>query len=291
MYDIGKESLDLISYEDSEIKNKIIASQFFDEKTIEKKAFSHCYFSNISFKKSMLRSLTFKNCRFFNCYFKETILSNCKFTGCKFIDCNFRKIQSSLGNTKNIFSYSIFKDCYLKYEFMLKCLPEEPNISREVIQNLEDESYKSGSYDEYLKYKYKRIHINENHLKSAFSRKHDWYKQNFSRSESYISGLKFLCSKTEGLVWGYGEKLLNLIISFSLVNIILFSVIFWLFYNYTFYEAIRFSFQEIFSVNGKNIIKPDESYLLFVILVLQKIFSLCFITLFISLFMRRVLKK
>ena len=53
---------------------------------------------------------------------------------------------------------------------MLKCLPVEPNISREIIQNLEDESYKSGSYNEYLKYKYKRIHINENHLKSAFLR-------------------------------------------------------------------------------------------------------------------------
>ena len=55
MYDIGKRSLDLISYEDSEIKNKIIASQFFDEKTIEKKEFSHCYFSNISFRKSIMK--------------------------------------------------------------------------------------------------------------------------------------------------------------------------------------------------------------------------------------------
>ena len=291
MHDIGKKNLDLISYEDSEIKNKVIASQFFDEKIIEKKEFSHCCFSNISFKNSKLQSLIFINCTFFNCYFRGTVLSNCQFTGCKFIDCNFRKIQSALENTKNTFAYSTFENCHLKYEFMLKCLPKEPNISREIVQNLEDESYKSGSYDEYLKYKYKRIHINENHLKSAFLRKEDWYKKNFNRSKSYISGLKFLYSKIIGLVWGYGEKLLNLIISFLLVNIVLFSIIFWCFYNYTFYEAILLSFQEIFAVNGKNIIKPDESSLLFFILVSQKILSILFITLFVSLFMRRVLKK
>ncbi len=290
MYDIGKISLNLITCKDSEVKNKIIASQFFDKKTIENKEFSHCYFSNISFKNSILQNLIFINCRFFDCYFKETIFSNCEFTGCKFIDCNFRKTQHALENTKNIFAYSSFKNCYLKYEFMLKCLPEEPNISKEIIQNLEDESYKSGSYDEYLKYKYKRIHINENHLKSAFLRKEDWYKKNFNKSESYISGLKFLYSKMEGLIWGYGEKLLNLIISFLLVNIVLFSVIFWFFYNYTFYKAIYLSFQVIFSVNGTNIIKPDESSLLFFILV-QKIISILFIALFVSLFMRRVLKK
>ena len=54
MYHIGKANLNLITCKDSEVENKVIASQFFDEKTIKNKKFSHCYFSNINFKSSIL---------------------------------------------------------------------------------------------------------------------------------------------------------------------------------------------------------------------------------------------
>ena len=153
MYNIGKENVDFISCQN--LNNKIIASQFFDEKKIKKtEKISHCSFFNVSFKNATLQNLNFENCVLFNCYFRETELVSCQFIGCKFIDCNFRKIRST---GKNVFKFSTFKDCQIPYDFILDCLPKEVAISKDIVQNLENESYKLGLYDEYLKYKYKRI--------------------------------------------------------------------------------------------------------------------------------------
>ena len=289
MYNIGKENADFISCK--HLNNKIIASQFFDGKEIEKEEkISHCCFINVSFKNSKLKSLNFENCVFFHCYFRATKVVNCQFTGCKFIDCNFRKIESK---GKSVFKFSSFKDCQIQYNFMKKCLPKEPSISKDMLQNLENESYRLGLYDEYLKYKYKRIQINENRLKAAFLRKDEWNKAHFTTLESFKLGIDWLWSKMNGITWGYGEKLVNLIGSF-LITTVIFFLLFWKCFDTasdtTFTDVVIFSLENIFSSGNENIFISNQFYLDSLIL-LQKILSILFLALLISLFTRRVLKK
>ena len=290
MYDTGKKSVDFISCQT--LNNKIIASQFFDNKEITKKQkISHCCFTNVSFKNSRLKKLNFENCVFFNCYFRDTEMIDCQFIGCKFIDCGFRKLNPF---GENVFKFTTFRGCQIRYDSMLKCLPKEPSISQDIVQNLENESYKLGLYDEHLKYKYKRIQINENRLKDAFLRKDDWNKGHFTILESCKAGLDWLLSKINGMIWGYGEQFFKLIISF-LIFVLLFIFIFWKFFDIdngiTFPDIVIFSLENILSAGyTKNIFFSGSFFLDFIILV-QKILSILFLALFISLFTRRVLKK
>ena len=290
MYNIGKKSVNFISCQN--LNNKIIASQFFDNKEIKKEEkISHCCFTNISFKNSKLKKLNFENCVFFHCYFRETEIIDCKFIGCKFINCGFRKINP-IG--ENIFKFSTFKDCQVRYNFMIKCLPKEPSISKNIVQNLEIESYRLGMYSEYLKYKYKRIQINESCLKDAFLRKDNWNKGHFTILESFKAGSDWLVSKMNGMIWGYGERFSKLIISFLFINIILFIFIFWKFFDIaigvTFFDIVIFSLENILSSGDKNIFISDHFSLEFIILF-QKTLFILFLALFISLFTRRILQK
>ena len=292
MYHIGKDHLDLdldLKSCDEKIKNKYISSQLFDDKSIENKKFYHCVFANISFKNAKLKDLSFLNCVFFNCYFKEAEIENCEITGCKFIDCNFRKIKIS-SKEDSTFQYSCFKNCYVPYDVMEKNLPIQPNISEEMVRNLEIETYQLGAYEEYLKYKRKRISLDEKRLGKAFHRADDWNKGHYTRKESWGALLDWLWSKFKGFIWGHGENGWKLLASF-LVLVFLLPFVFLLTYGVSFGNAILVSFENIFSVNTPEVIQLNSQLSLRILLLIQKIGSISYVALFISLFTRRILKK
>ena len=291
MYHIGKEQLNSNLCDHTKLENKNISSQFFDDNEIKQKEFYHCFFSNVSFKNSQLKDLTFLNCTFFNCYFKEAKMQKCKITGCRFINCNFRKLISPNDEKeKNIFQYSHFKNCYIEYVFIEKNLPEEPNISKEIIKNLEIETYQLGIYEEYLQYKLKRIELDEKQLWKAYRRADEWNKGHFTEKESKRAGWKWVYSKLMGVMWGHGEKFLPLFLSFF-IFLCVFTILFKIVGNIEWHNAILASIENILSVNSNSIEMTNQSLAVRLVQIFQRIFSVLFLALFISLFTRRILRK
>ena len=315
MYELGKKDItkkelqNILDHKVSTIQDKAFDSCRFDEllknKQNEKKdkqseddqiaithiEFVHCSFSNVSFKEVLLKFLKFENCTFFNCYFSNSKINNCSFIGCRFINCNFRKAMWSF----NEFKYLTFQGCFIEYKYMIQNLPQEPDISREMCNNLRVEASKLGKTEDALKYKLKKIAFDEEHLKNIIMVADEWYAGHFNWWDIFKSILKLLRSKINGLTWGYGENFKNLFFSFIFFMTLFFLALFYLDSNGSIdflnllnlaCDTLKKSFQNILSM--KRDFNSDAHAWLFII---QKAISMLFLALLISLFTRRILKK
>lgn len=205
-------------------QDKVFAAVRLDGQSITDAAFKHCTFGNISFKKVTLQNAEFLNCVFIGCYFRRAKLKNARFTGCRFIDCKFPHVSIESCD----FRQSSFRGCQIAYSEMFYMLPSEPNLREEISRNLALESAALGLYSESRKYHMAEIGAREEHLKSAFLGKSEWYKSHFNFIDRVRAFFQWLLSRLNGCLWGYGERVWVLIRNLLLVSLLFFPGLFYI---------------------------------------------------------------
>lgn len=195
----------------------LFVNQRFDDQTLPEGLYVRCTFANVSFLRATLDRVRFSACVFEDCYFRETTLNTCRFSGTRFIDCDFVK-PTILGCD---FSYARFRGCFPPKEEIEASLPAEHNMREALTSNLASEAEKAGNQTEARKYRLAAIRAGEQHLLAGARARTQYYRDHFPNSLDRIGALsRYLLSRLNGYLWGYGERgwpLLRSVIAVALV--------------------------------------------------------------------------
>ncbi|WP_158602402.1 pentapeptide repeat-containing protein [Cohnella endophytica] len=209
-YFMGRHEKELMSIPQDRFHINLVFCNQRPDKALKKSrlTITHSTFANISFLESELTKCDFSHCIFINCYFKKTKLNNIIFVGCKFINCKFDKIELAQSDLR----YTSFENCYINYEDIKGCLPSESNIRWSICTNLALEGLRAGNSEQYKRFFFEEKSASEEHYLEMFFQRKKYYKENYDTLDR-ISGLsKYLYSKLSRLIWGYGERIQNLIL-------------------------------------------------------------------------------
>jgi hypothetical protein len=178
----------------------------------------HCTFANVSFLRSMLEDVRFSACVFEACYFRETTFNTCRFSGTRFLDCDF--VRPNIVGCD--FSYARFSGCFPPSHEMEANLPTWHNMRQAVASNLSSEAAKAGNGSEAREYLLKAIRAHEKHLLAAATAQTKYYQDHFPTSLDRLAAWsRYLLSRLNGYLWGYGERgwpLLRSLIGVALVT-------------------------------------------------------------------------
>lgn len=165
-----------------------------------------------------MRAAVFKSCsltqsNFEDSYFRKAEFVNVDFTGSTFKFCNFEKATFKSCSLR----YCSFYHCKLPLNEIIACLPQEPNLRRDLARNLRSNCLSMGdkkSADIYLNIETKAA---EELSKSIFLSKTRYFKDNYNLLDRIHEFLNYISSKISGLIWGYGYRFDRLIVSFVLI--------------------------------------------------------------------------
>jgi hypothetical protein len=198
------------------------AGQRLDGVPIDLGLFTHCTFSNISFKGCTITDSRFVNCAFISCYFRKTTIQNSKFDGCKFIECDFPKVRVQSTD----FMFPQFKGCFIAYDEMKPNLPAEPELREIVAIELARESYTHGNTTDARKYRIEALRSHEQHLADAFRARSSYYKERYDLAARARAGVAWIGSQANRIVWGNGERGAVLLFNFLLLTLVVFPMVF-----------------------------------------------------------------
>ncbi|MBU3104410.1 pentapeptide repeat-containing protein [Clostridium gasigenes] len=235
---IGKEKDSIVSVEKNlQFENKLFFNDGFDKgKEYVFNKFQRCTFSKISFYKTSITSSIFENTVFIDCYFKHSIIGQTSFENCIFINCGFHNMKIETCK----FFYTEWKNTYIKFDTIKNSLPREYGYKKRLCKTMADNCLDDGNMEEYKKFFFEGIKAKENNYKEIILRREDHYKKNYNIYDSFKYAVKFVWSKLMGIVWGYGEKVMNILYS-SIVVIGIYAVLYNNSYNITGIDNSLFS--------------------------------------------------
>jgi Pentapeptide repeats (9 copies) len=204
-------------------KDCLFINQRFDTQTLPEGLYVHCTFANMSFLRTRLERVRFSACVFEACYFRETTFDACVFSGTRFIDCEF--VKPNLLSCD--FRYARFSGCFPPSDEIESSLPPEHNMRAALTSNLATEADTAGDGNEARKYALRAIEARERHLLAAVVPKTDYYRSHFPTSLDRLAALwRYLLSRLNGVLWGYGERGWPLLRSLVVITFIAFPVLF-----------------------------------------------------------------
>ena len=274
--------------------DKTFAGERLNGQTIRSASYSHCSFIDISFKSVKLQDSDFQNCIFVGCYFRRTTLSNCKFTGCRFYDCQFPKV--ALNNCN--FQYTQFRQCQIPFDEMEYSLPAPQNIREQLCRNLSIQSANLGLSEDYRRYRESELKAREENLWNMAFGRSSWYREHYRGIEKPKAFCKWLYSKSNGLLWGYGDRLGRLLVSFTVFTLIIFPSLF-LFLDATMHQTgdsvdlidiVYFSVSKMLRVDfAPNVIAKGHPGHFWV--AVESVIGSVFLALFAACIVRRSLRR
>ncbi|MGD1838009.1 MAG: pentapeptide repeat-containing protein [Nitrososphaeraceae archaeon] len=204
-------------------KNQLFINDGLDRKlNYELIKFEKCTFSKIGFREVKFNNTQFNHCVFIGCYFQQTKFKNITFSNCIFIKCGFYNCDISFCD----FFYTEWENTVINYKDVKHSLPEKHNLRKKLCRKIANEWLKVGDFSEFKLFFFESKSAQEQQYKAIFRRKEDYYKQRYDAVDSVINLFKYILSKFEKYVWGYGEKLNNVIWT-SFIIITLFSGIYY----------------------------------------------------------------
>lgn len=145
-----------------------------------------------------------------NCYFHEAHFENCNFTGVKMRRCNFR--TATFNNCR--FEYITIDETPIDYRQVVKQLPSWPNVAQEILQALRRNAVTLGETKEVRELTLLEVEQEREHLRRARKRQESYYDRKYgSFRDQFRVRLKSLTLWLSGIIWGHGEKLINLVAS------------------------------------------------------------------------------
>lgn len=204
------------------LTDKLFYNERLDKTKWETKKVNQSTFLNMGFRFANFRECDFQHCIFVDCYFKNASFDNVKFTGCKFINCNFDEVAL----VHCIFDYATFHGCYIDFDIMHYNLPTLHNLRWKMCINMGMESLRAGNTKEYQKYFFEEKKASEKHYWELICQETIYYKGKYGPIDRF-RGIKWLVSsKFNSIVWGYGERLINVIV-IAFITIITFAVLYY----------------------------------------------------------------
>jgi hypothetical protein len=194
---------------------------------VAKQNYQHAFLTDISGKGEAYEGVDFSYSVITRGYFHQARFHDCKFAGARFTDCNFRN--------------AIFKDCDFRYadfsgtrietDEILRSLPSEPNIRRELLQILRKNSLSLGDVASSRRFVIAEIDAKREHLRRAWRLDEGYYRKKYTgfRKQVFI-GLKRLGFWLDSFLWGHGERLWKLPIAVAVFLFLAASVstVFWI---------------------------------------------------------------
>ena len=181
-----------------------VNERFEDHKRLAGVRFSQCTFANVSFKDAELFECHFSGCVFEGCYFRRTEFRDTHFPASRFIDCEFIKpviIDSSFGHTR-------FFGTVIPYNALESSLPGQANVCRDLTVDLAVQAAAQGRDREARAYRLVSIGKHEEALWRGVRWTDPYAQAHYPSDLQRLTALlRFLASKSNGLLWGYGESL------------------------------------------------------------------------------------
>jgi hypothetical protein len=198
----------------ADANDTLFANQRFDGDQLIGVRFSQCTFANVSFKDATLRDCHFSGCVFEGCYFRATAIRETHFPASRFIDCEFVKpVISDSG-----FGYSRFLRSVIPYQSLDGSLPGQANVCRDLTASLSVEAGALGRDRDAREYRLKSIEMKELALWRGFTWADQYSEDHYPTDLQRLAALvRFLLSKANGAVWGYGESIGRLLFNLVLV--------------------------------------------------------------------------
>jgi hypothetical protein len=230
MFGLDSALIEDVLINDANITDKLFVNQrpdqFFDgEKNGVNIKAQHCTFANIGFKKSKLIHCDFSHSVFIGCYFKRTIFEHVTFHNTKFINCKFDRVTLICCDFRY---YPSFEGCIIEFNAIYPNLPTEHNLRFELCRNLAIESIRLWDSKEYKKFFNEQKSSSEKHYIEMFKQNLDYYKTHYGWWDRIIGLYNYILSKIDKYLWGYGEKIKQLL-SVILIVISTFAIFY---YNY-----------------------------------------------------------
>ena len=202
----------------------LFAADRIDASTIENAEFRHCTFANVSLKACQLRCVVFVNCVFIGCYFRKATFLNTDFRGCKFIRCQF----PNLSVTGCDFRYASFRDCYIDHGEIVHSLPGEPNLLADLTKNLAMEAAKAEATMNARRFRESHLQAREADARAAFTAQSQWYRNHYDSWRRVGAFARWLASRANWRLWGYGEHWMVLTRNYLLLGLLFFPAVFYI---------------------------------------------------------------
>ena len=265
-----------------------------DGETIEGSEFKHCTFANVSFKEVVLKQCRFTDCVFLSCYFRKCQMVGASFIGCKFIDCDFPKaaVQSC------DFKYSHFESCSIPFAEMEHSLPREPNLREELAHELAIASDVRGHGADGRRYRLAAIQAREEHLYAAILGSSEWYRSHYSGLRKVEALCQFVASKTNGFIWGHGEKWSVIVRNLAALVLVVFPTALWFARSGLEHKSGELSFGDLLWLSATTIVPVGgvisvvaTNWLSRAILTLESFIGVVAAGLLVTLLVRRMLMR
>ncbi|HVY15950.1 MAG TPA: pentapeptide repeat-containing protein [Rhodopila sp.] len=203
------------------VDKKYTNRHFIDER-MDKAVFSAFTFEFCTFEKIGLRDAEFVHCEFKHCEFIDCYLVGGTYRHCNFHGSVFRECQ---------FSWASFPDTQINYTRFFGGAPvliqvadqkpRDPQNAAKFFRNLAVEHQTIGNWqevDRLIKQSYKE---RERHFWYAFIGQDDHYRKHYDGSKRVRYGFRWIASKINGMVWGYGVSWASFARSLAIFGLII----------------------------------------------------------------------
>lgn len=203
--------------------NRLFINDTLNNKTkYELIKFERCTFSKIGFREVEFSNTQFNHSVFIGCYFQKTKFDNILFSNCIFINCGFYNCKFNGCD----FFYTEWEKTAINYKDIIQSLPNRQNLRKKLCRRMAKEWLAMGDISEFKNFFFEAKLSQEAQYKEIIIRKEEYYKETYEIKDSFKYLFKYILSKFERYVWGYGERISNVILT-SFVTISLFSAIYY----------------------------------------------------------------
>lgn len=190
----------------------------------EGKDFRNLKISDLNAADSEFVSCDFSYAIFERGYFHAAKFESCKFTGSRFYDCNFRASTFYLCDLR----YATFHRTIVEAKELLATLPQEPNLRRDILQNLRANAVEIGDFRSQQLYVLEEVKAKADHLSRAMRSSESYYKRKYGTISARVKAtLELTGLWLSGFVWGHGERAWRILFSGALWLVILSILNFW----------------------------------------------------------------
>lgn len=199
------------------LKPKVFSPIVINSIDIEKddtNSYKHAIMTDVRGKNGIFENVDFSYCVMQRGYFHKAVFRNCKFIGSRIIDSNFRSAEFFGCN----FNYADFTGTRIDTDEILKNLPDEPNIRRELLQILRKNAISMGDVSSGRKFVLAEIAAKKEHLRRAWNQEEKYYREKYPGNwNRFVIGVRRFGLALDSFLWGHGEKLWKMLISISVL--------------------------------------------------------------------------
>lgn len=200
-----------------EIKNILYQDEQKDNLKFTKTDMRFCTFERLGIKKAEFSEMRITQSIFDDVYARTATFKDVDFTGTIFRNCNFDKAKF---NTCKLW-YCKFYNTSLPVDEIVKCLPPEANLRKDIAQNLKMNYLSLGQKDNADIFLDIEINAGQEELYEIFKAKNEYYKKKYDTLDRIGAFFKYSFSLFSGFLWGYGHKVRKLLLSYSIMVLIL----------------------------------------------------------------------